>query len=207
MHAELECLIASGPLKGKQHTYMLLDERAPLTEPITHDDALARLATRYFQSHGPATARDLAWWSSLTITEANHAINLAKTSLTQVEVDGITWYSGADSPPPFSLETPLVRLLPNYDEYFSRDSKLDRSDGPPADLAPSLLAAGRFDRNHLVVNGRLLGGWKRTLTAREVTIELDPFVPFAPDIRAATEHEAERYAEFVNRPLNLIWKS
>jgi hypothetical protein len=29
MHAELECLICSGSLRGKQHTYALLAERAP----------------------------------------------------------------------------------------------------------------------------------------------------------------------------------
>ena len=33
MHAELEAVICSGPRRGKQFTYALLDERAPATKP------------------------------------------------------------------------------------------------------------------------------------------------------------------------------
>lgn len=207
MQAELECVIASGPLQGKQHTYMLLSERAPLTDTFSHDEALARLAVRYFQSHGPATVRDLAWWSSLTLAESKHAIDLASPELTAKVVDDTTWYIGTSSPAPAPIETPLVRLLPNYDEYFSRDGKVERGDGPPADLAPALHAAGRFDRHHIVVDGRLLGGWRRTLDTRQVTIELDPFVDFSPAIRADVTREAERYASFLDRSLKFIWLS
>ncbi len=207
MHAELECLIASGPLKGKQHTYMLLSERAPHATTVSRDEALPLLAIRYFQSHGPATVRDLAWWSSLTLAESKRAIDLAGPELTATEIDGTPWYIGTNSPAPVPIEPSLVRLLPNYDEYFSRDGKIDRGDGPPANLTPALHAAGRFDRHHIVVDGRLRGGWRRTLNAKRVTIELDPFVGFTPAERAATIHEAERYASCLDRSLNLIWLS
>ena len=70
MHAELEGVICSGPRRGKQFTYALLDERAPATKPKTRDEALAELAKRYFASHGPATVRDFAWWSGLTTKDA-----------------------------------------------------------------------------------------------------------------------------------------
>ena len=205
MHAELECLIASGPLKGRQHTYMLLAERAPLTTNVSHDEALALLATRYVQSHGPATVRDLAWWSSLTLAEAKRAIMLAGSNLTSVDIDGTPWFVGTDAPPPSSFESPLVRLLPNYDEYVARDGKVDRGDGPPAELATALHTAGRFDRHHIVVDGCLYGGWRRTLDTKQVTIELDPFVTFSPEVRAATAREAERHASFLNLSLNLVW--
>jgi hypothetical protein len=207
MHAELECLIASGPLKGRQHTYMLLAERAPATPPVTRNEALARLTLRYVQSHGPATNRDLAWWSSLTLTEATRAIELAGSALASFNLDGTLWYSAAHSSPPHGGVEPRVHLLPNYDEYFSRDGRLDQGDGPPAALAPALHTAGRFDRHHIVVGGRLRGGWNRRLTINRVTVELDPFVQFTPEQRAATEHAAERYANFLNRDLNLVWRT
>ncbi|HEY0636684.1 MAG TPA: crosslink repair DNA glycosylase YcaQ family protein, partial [Pseudonocardiaceae bacterium] len=67
MHAELEGLVCSGAMRGRQHTYALLAERAPDTRwPADRDEALAELAVRYFTGHGPATARDLGWWSGLT---------------------------------------------------------------------------------------------------------------------------------------------
>lgn len=40
IEAELEGLICSGPRRGRQQTYMLLDERVPTAAPRTREDAL-----------------------------------------------------------------------------------------------------------------------------------------------------------------------
>ena len=72
-HAELEALIVSGPRRGKQFTYALLDERAPAGRTLNREAALAELARRYFTSHGPARATDFAWWSGLTVKDARAA--------------------------------------------------------------------------------------------------------------------------------------
>ena len=77
MHAELDALICSGPRRGKQHTYVLLEERAPDARDLPRDEALAELARRYFRSHGPATAKDFAGWATLTLAEARAAIEAA----------------------------------------------------------------------------------------------------------------------------------
>ena len=49
----------SGPRRGKQFTYALLDERAPPGRTLARDEALAELAGRYFASHGPALPQRL----------------------------------------------------------------------------------------------------------------------------------------------------
>ncbi len=49
MHAELDALICSGPRRGAEHTYMLLDERAPYAVDLPRDEALARLADAVLQ--------------------------------------------------------------------------------------------------------------------------------------------------------------
>ena len=54
MHAELDCLITSGGLSGKQQTYALLDEVVAPAADRDPDEALAEFARRYFVSHGPA---------------------------------------------------------------------------------------------------------------------------------------------------------
>ena len=71
IHAELDLVLASGGLLGKQQTYALLDETAPVTPGWTFDRdwALAELTRRYFTSHGPATIADFTWWSSLTVAD------------------------------------------------------------------------------------------------------------------------------------------
>jgi hypothetical protein len=76
-YAELEAVICSGARRGKQFTYALLEERAPQAKRLDPDAALAELAKRYFTSHGPATLKDLTWWSSLTLAEARMAVELA----------------------------------------------------------------------------------------------------------------------------------
>jgi hypothetical protein len=69
-HAELEALICSGPRRGKRQTYALVDERIPPAPARTREEALAELARRYVEGHGPAQAADLAWWSGLTVADA-----------------------------------------------------------------------------------------------------------------------------------------
>src|SRR2546428_1952451 len=54
MRAELDGVICSGPRRGKQFTYGLLDERAPSARTLARDEALAELSRRYFQTRGPA---------------------------------------------------------------------------------------------------------------------------------------------------------
>jgi len=70
MHAELEALVCSGPRRGNRSTYALLDRRVPRSASLDRDEALAELTKRYYQSHGPATVRDFAWWSGLTVADA-----------------------------------------------------------------------------------------------------------------------------------------
>ena len=70
MRAELERLIVNGPMRGKQHTYALVEERAPRrADAVAGDEALAELTGRFFTTHGPATVKDFAWWSSLTVAQ------------------------------------------------------------------------------------------------------------------------------------------
>ncbi len=81
MYAELEGLVASGPRRGKQHTYALLADRAPDALELSGDEALAELTRRYFASHGPATVKDFSWWSGLTLTQVREGLALVDGEL------------------------------------------------------------------------------------------------------------------------------
>ena len=59
MWAELDGLICSGPLPGKQFTYALLEERVKKTRKLSRKQALINLVTNYFKSHGPAQLKGL----------------------------------------------------------------------------------------------------------------------------------------------------
>src|SRR5215213_6614289 len=66
----LEGLTCYAARRGKQFTFALLDEWAPSGKSLTRDEALAELAGRYFESHGPSTLQDFVWGSGLTSVDA-----------------------------------------------------------------------------------------------------------------------------------------
>lgn len=74
-YAELDGVICSGDLLPMKTTYALSERKIPRTEPIERDWALARLATKYFQSHSPATLEDFVWWSGLNVGDCKRAID------------------------------------------------------------------------------------------------------------------------------------
>jgi hypothetical protein len=195
MHAELDGLLCSGPLRGKTQTYDLVSKRAPRARVLRRDEALAELALRYLRGHGPALAADLAWWSGLTIGEAKKAIEMAGPGQISEEKlgDKVYYRARLGTAPPRRQGS--VHLLPNYDElvigFTDHDVTLD----------DELREAGRSDvletmRAHIVVrNGRAIGGWRRELGKDDdVTIEARVLVTVSDAEREALEKTAKRYA-------------
>ena len=187
-HAELEQLICSGPRRGKQHTYLLLDDRAPAAPGPSGEAALAELARRYFRSHGPATARDFSWWSGLTLTGAREAISLVEPALdTEPGDDGTPWFSlGA-------VERPArhrALLIPTYDELIVsyKDLRVDLVRAPPRE--------GLLTRT-IAIDGRTVGGWRRTLARDSVTVEATVFARLDREQRAELEATVGRFGEFL----------
>ena len=93
MVAELRGLICSGPSDGPHHTYALVDEVVAPTPGIDRDEALVRLAHRFFAGHGPADVKDFARWSSLTIADTRAALAQLNDVLERVEVGGMELWS------------------------------------------------------------------------------------------------------------------
>jgi hypothetical protein len=201
MHAELEGIICSGPRRGKQFTYALLAERVKVKAPdYTREEALAQLAARYFQSHGPATLRDFTWWSGLTVRDARAGIAAAKPALVESTIDGRVHWGTADAATP--SKTTAAWLLPNYDEYLI--AYKDRGAVVEASRAANLVARanGGFS-HHLVIDGRLAGGWRRTLKGHVVMVEVAPYKPLTPAQKGAVAAAADRYGEFLNQRAEL----
>ncbi len=190
-HAAQSGLVCMGPMEGKQHTFVLLDEWVKQPRVLSTSDALCELATRYFLSHGPATANDLAWWAGLTLTEARAAVESAKPSLVQTDLDGVSYYSGP-APTGDAIDT---HLLAGFDEYLlgynDRQAVLD--DAHAEKVVPG--GNGVFFPT-MLRQGRVVGTWKRKLTKASIELRLSPFEPMndAPDIFAPA---ALRYTEFL----------
>jgi hypothetical protein len=201
IHAELEGVICSGPRRGKQFTYALLDERAPKARAaMGREEALVELVKRYFASHGPATARDFSWWSGFSVTDTLKALAAAGPILESTKIGDLTYFTG--EPPVTRAKGPSAFLLPNYDEYLI--AYKDRGAFVDAGRAANLVArSGGALANHLVIDGRLAGGWSRTLKPNMVAIDVAPYKKLSPAQHRAVTDAADCYGEFLGLPATL----
>ena len=162
MRAELDAIVCSGAMRGKQHTYALLDERAPQAKTLEHDAALAELTRRYFTSRGPATLNDFLRWSSLTAAEGREGLELVADDLESQVVDGRTYWFGPGSRVARSSSKPVVDLVQGYDEIIMSYRETRDASFTPGDR--SLMHA-------VLLDGRLVGHWKPTAQRNSVRIE------------------------------------
>ncbi|HZM64236.1 MAG TPA: winged helix DNA-binding domain-containing protein [Candidatus Saccharimonadales bacterium] len=198
IYAELESLICSGAMQGKQHTYALVEDRAPQAISMPRSKALAELTKRFFTAHGPAQIADFAWWSSLTVADIKQGIELAKLKTTEIE--GKTYYYAKDVPS--TIPSPIAHLLPNYDEYFiayknrtAFSPRFKMSRKPEyADMSYHLLA----------MDGQMAGGWKREINKNGFILKLTPFIDFTPGQKKALAAAAARLSRFAGLPVKVV---
>jgi hypothetical protein len=200
LRAELDRLVCSGPMRGKQYSWGLLDERVPPSRPLDREAAVAELVDRYFTSHGPALLTDFAWWSGLTITDARRGLDAHGSRFRCVTVDErCYWYA------PSRVEAgpgarPVAHLLPNFDEFTVayRERGLFASRRPDWSLAPrDEVPFG----NVIVIDGMICGLWKRSVVKDKLSIAARWFeAPNTKESRAFGE-AAERFAAFHGLPL------
>ncbi len=204
MRAELDGIICSGARRGKQFTYALLAERAPQARSLDHDEALAELTMRYFTSHGPATIQDFVWWSGLTMADVKIGLAMVTSHLLHDTINGQTyWFS--PSMPPVQDPPQMAYLIPNYDEYTV--GYTDRSAIFNASHTDKLDPRGGLLTNTMVLDGQVIGTWKRTFTKNTVVIEANPFVPLSITESRAFAASANRYGEFLHMSVDSPWQA
>jgi hypothetical protein len=190
-----EGLLCFGARQGKQQTFTLLEEWVPPVRAMERDEALAELARRYFTSHGPATVQDFTWWSGLTVADARKGIELAGSRLEKESIDGQDYWLAA-AKPAASPASPTAWLLPPFDEYTvaykDRSAVLDPAHG-------GVISGNGIFYPVIVLDGRVVGTWKRVFQKGSVVITLSPFAPLKKKDRQAVAEAAERYGAFLGR--------
>jgi len=193
--AELDCVVCSGARRGKQFTYALLDERAPRSRTLSRSEALAELSARYFTSHGPATLQDFVWWSGLTVKDARTGLEMVKSKLRSDVCDEQTYWM------PHSIPAALnagrrAYLLPNFDEYIV--GYADRRAICDEVYLKTVDSRGNMLFSHtIVLDGKIAGTWKRSLTKERVLVEVKPFAPIKTTQARKIAAAAERYGAFL----------
>ena len=200
MHAELDAVICSGPRRGNQFTYALLDARVAGKRMLARDAALAELARRYFTSHGPAQLRDFVWWSGLTTPDARAAVDLARRDLERHVAGGKEYWRSASAR---ARRQPAraLHLLPLYDEFLI--AYRDRSASLDAPLWKWVAGIDAFSST-IVIDGRVAGRWRPRAAGDRLTIAIDLPVRLAKADDRLLGAAIGRYGAFVGRNATVV---
>ena len=200
MEAELARVLVSGAPRSDPggmvtHTYAPFGQRVPPSTMGGRDEALARLVLTYFSSRGPATVKDCAAWSGLTMTAVRQGLMLAGDALERSVVEGIEYLQLPDggahrAPPP-----PRVNLIQCYDEYVMGYSATRFHLGGRAPTPGR--SQGGVPSHLILLDGRMCGHWKHELSAGGVTIHQHLYRDFPAATRPTLETAVRRYSDFL----------
>ncbi|MDM7999591.1 MAG: winged helix DNA-binding domain-containing protein [Dehalococcoidia bacterium] len=151
--------------KSNTHTYYAFSDYFPGMDLNSVDPAEAREITvrQYLAAYGPATVKDISWWSGFTMTEIRRILHVMARETVEVEIQGLAGSyvilaeDRADLQRLRCSGQPAVNLLPALDPYLmgykERGRYLDREHQEMV-----------FDRSGnatsvILVNGRAAGIW------------------------------------------------
>jgi hypothetical protein len=190
VHASTAGLICRGPDRGRDNTFVLIDDWLPDAPggPVG-DDALAELARRYFTAFSPATGADFTTWSGLPSTRP---IELIRDELRRADVDGRAGYRLGEVAPARGL-----RLLPAFDNYLV--GYRNRS----AHLEPGLhdrVYQGGWILPTVILDGRVIGTWSLDRAKGHVTVS--PFARAGVTVTRRLRAELADVGRFLGRDLS-----
>ena len=178
-----------------RNEYALLAEHVREPRQLDPDAAADEFALRYFTGHGPATVRDLAWWTGLPLTVVRAATERVRDRLDELVVDGVVHYLRPGLEPAGG-----VHLLPGFDEYLL--GYTDRSAALAPEHSEAIVPGGNgMFLPTIVSRGEVLGTWRRERGTKAVRLTLAPFEPLPATVERAAGVAARRYGKFLGLPL------
>jgi len=175
LRAETDMIVCNGARRGKQNTYALFNERVPESKPILKDEALIKLITIYFSSHGPATLKDFIWWSGLSALDAKHALEMVRSNFISEVVDLETyWFSPSGS---YLTEDTSIHLLPAFDEFII--SYKDRTASIKMENQSKAFTKNGIFNPVLIFKGQVIGIWKKLVDKKKIILQYEFFKPLS----------------------------
>jgi len=188
--------------KSNTHTYYLFSDYFPEMNLNAVDQAQARELTvrQYLAAYGPATVKDISWWSGFSITEVRRILKRLEHETTEVvipELKGTYLMLAADEAAMRSLEfsdKPVVNLLPASDPYLMGYKERERYlDYKYYELV--------FDRSGngtstILIDGRVVGVWDFSEVPKP-TVKLFLFHKLERKLLRAVESRARAMGKFM----------
>ncbi|HZT96411.1 MAG TPA: crosslink repair DNA glycosylase YcaQ family protein, partial [Chloroflexota bacterium] len=161
-------------------------------------EALAELTVRYFTGHGPATIKDFAWWSSLTVTDIRRGLEMVAGQLQRERIEDVEYWSGGSEVPP---DSERVHLIHTFDELivgYSETKHLIDLEGVAAGSETGIYAPS------IVVDGQVAGVWKRSMEGHNLRLDLTHYKRLADETSAALGSATERLGRFFGHANPLV---
>jgi hypothetical protein len=127
------------------------------------------------------------------VADVKAGVELVKDGLESHVIDDVTyWHAG------LGIDGPVdeALLIPDYDESFVgyRDVRYQPRDGEPR---------GDLLNASLVLGGETVGTWKRVIDGERIRLEVRLFAPLGTRERRELDAAAERYAAFMQLPVEV----
>jgi len=191
-----EGVLAFGPPRGNQVTYVRLDQWLPELPSVDGERALAEVFRRYLDSYGPATHMEFARWF-VTHPAAAKALQASlREELEEVDIEGTRAWQLASAE--HGDGGTRAHLLPQFDSYIVGCH-------PREQLIPGVAAErlGRRDTaamfNVLLVDGVVSGLWERKRGSKRLEVRVDAFSKLSTAQWHQVVAQAERMAAFLAR--------
>jgi Winged helix DNA-binding domain len=168
--------------------------------PVDADAALVELTRVHLASYGPATRRDVAWWTGETLTRVDAAIDRLGDEVVRLrDVDGVTYLDLAEGVRGGNAD-PGVRLLPEYDGLLLGYAPAARS----RFLNLEHLDRVWFRKNGVfaplvLMDGRIVATWRLVTARRQTHLAVCPI----PGERAVRTDELAEPIAALEAALNL----
>lgn len=194
--AALRGLVVWGPMRGRQPLLV----PAPPGPSLERDEALARFIVAYLAGHGPATLRDFAWWSGLSLTDARRALEVAGQHVESLGPDDepmLVVGGEASTPAPADRR---VRVVPAWDEYVLGYG--DRAHALPAAFAGRVSPSGNgVFLPTILSRGAVVGTWTSSVSRSGLAAAVEPFERLTATQLRGFRSSVARYARFLGVPV------
>lgn len=187
MAATLDGHIVRGPMIGTHHAFVSVASWLGRPAEVDREEALARLARRYLAGHAPASARDLARWAGITLTDARRGLSSIRDE-TEALDDELLVLAGT----PASGGAPAPRLLGPFDDlllgWCSRE--------PVVGAHACIVTTNGLFRPFALVDGRAVATWSLAGGA----LHISPLERISPTARDALLADAADVIRFLGLP-------
>ncbi|MBE3519953.1 MAG: AlkZ family DNA glycosylase [Firmicutes bacterium] len=197
--AALRGLVCFGPDRGREVTFVRVKDWLPdANEPRTNTlSAQAFLLRSYLASYGPARISDFSYWSGISATGAQQALELLRDEIAQVTVDGeesLLLREDLCETQEADFDEPVVNLLPSFDPYMLGH----RQKSHLVDEAhyKAIYRKAGWVSPVLLVNGRAAGTWEAERKGSSLAVSVKTFGPIRPEVGLAVEMQAGCLAQF-----------